>query len=200
MITPLFTSCPTFLCAQLPSFYSYWGKEGIILPKMHHDMAPVWPWPPWCQTLAAGGVTFRSLLSNENCLLWLSGCCGIGSCGRANRFDINDTKIRDRTGQFLNLQNVPFFTICLIVTDRSLFGIPGAFAQRIFFPIAFVSRQLLVAQSVYRSLAAQGGEAKSRKKNTSMAFEPTQLHRSQECSHIIQHPLSPHLCLPATWH
>lgn len=109
MITPLFTSCPTFLCAQLPSSYSYWGKEGIILPRMHRDMASVWPRPPWCQTLAAGGVTFRSLLSNENRLLWLSGCCGIGSCCRANRFDINDTKIRDRTGQSLNLQQRPTF-------------------------------------------------------------------------------------------
>lgn len=109
MITPLFTSCPTFLYAQLPSSYSYWGKEGIILPKMHRDMASVWPRPPWCQTLAAGGVTFRSLLSNENRLLRLGGCCGIGSCCRANRFDINDTKIRDRTGQSLNLQQCPTF-------------------------------------------------------------------------------------------
>lgn len=107
MITPLFTSCPTFSLLQLPS--SSVGKEDTFLPRMHRYMASAWPWPPWCQSLAAGGVTFRSLLSNENRLLWLSGCFGIGSPCRANRSDINDNKIKDRTGPSLNLLQRPTF-------------------------------------------------------------------------------------------
>lgn len=108
MITPLFTSCPTFLLLQLPSA-SYWEKAGIILPRMHCNMASVWPQPPWCQTLATGKVTCWSILSNENRLLWLSSFDGIGSHCRVNRFDINDSKIKDRTGQSLNLQHRPTF-------------------------------------------------------------------------------------------
>lgn len=107
IITPLFTSCPTFLLSQLPSFS--WGKEDRFLPKMHHDMASAWPRLPWCQSLAAGGVRFRSLLSNENPLLWLSGCVVIESPSWANRSEINDTKTQHRTGQSLNLLQHPTF-------------------------------------------------------------------------------------------
>lgn len=206
MITPLFTSCPTFSLSQLPS--SSLGKEGTFLPRMHHNLASAWPQPPWCQSLAAGGVTFRSFLSNENRLLWLSDCVGIGSPCRANRSDVNGPKIKDRSGQSLNLLQRPTFhylSYCVgqIALRYSRCRCPVPFLS----PFAFVSWQRLVARSVYRSLAVQGGEAESvmswhsvLHKNTSMAFEPTQLHSSQECSHITQHPLSPHLCPPATWH
>ena len=206
MITPLFTSCPTFSLSQLPS--SSVGKEGIFLPKMHRDMASAWPQPPWCRSVSVGGVTFWWLLSNENRLLWLSCSVGTGSPYRVNRSDKNYTKIQHRTGKSLNLLQHPLFhcsSYCVgqIALRRSRHLSP----LRFFHPSPFVLRQPLVAQSVYRSLAVQGGETESVMswhsvihRNTSMAFEPAQLHSSQECSHIIQHPLSPHLCPPATWH
>lgn len=171
-------------------------------------MASAWPQPPWCHSLAAGGVTFRSLLSNENRLLWLSDCVGIRSPCRANRSDIYDTKIPDRTGQSLNLLQCPIFHyLSYCVGQIGLRYSRRLCPEPFFSTFAFVSWQRLVAQSVYRSLAVQGGEVESVMschlvihKNASMAFEPTQLHSSQECSHIIQHPLTPHLCPPATWH
>lgn len=207
MITPLFTSCPTFSLSQLPSA-SYWGKAGIILPMMHFNMASVWPQPPWCQTLAAGKVTCWSILSNENRLLWLSGFDGIGSHWRVNRFDINDSKIKDRTGQSPNLQQRPTLHYPSYCVGQTTLRHSHCFwPAHFFYPSPLFRDNFLVAWSVYRSLAVQGGESESVMswhpiihKNTSMAFKPTQLHCSQECSHIIQHPLSPHLCLPATWH
>lgn len=104
-----------------------------------------------------GGVTFRSLLSNENRLLFLGGCDGIGSPCRANRSDINDTKIKDRN---LNLQQRPTSRDASYCVGQIALGIPAAFAgSLIFHPSPLLQR--LVAQSVYRSLAVQGGEAES---------------------------------------
>lgn len=153
------------------------------------------------------GSDFGHFLSNENRLLWLGGCARIGSPCRANRSDINDTEIKDGTGQSLNLLQRPTFHYSSYHFRHHSSAFPPPLPSAFFSTFAFVSWQRLVARSVYRSLAVQRGEPESimswhsvLHKNTSMAFEPAQLHSSQECSHIIQHPLSPHLCPPATWH
>lgn len=89
---------------------------------MHHDLAFVWPRSPWCQCLARGGLTYRSLLSNQNPLLWLTDCewCSVSSrwcdwSSVAERTQKNKTKnitakyitIKKQTkyGQSLNLWN-----------------------------------------------------------------------------------------------
>lgn len=70
----LITSCPTFFFFAFTTALLLLGKRGHVLPKMHHDLAFVWPRPPWCECLAAGGVTYRPLSSNQNPRLWLTGC------------------------------------------------------------------------------------------------------------------------------
>lgn len=60
MFTSVLHFCP------LPSPYHH-----ITFPRMQDDLSFEWPRPQWCHSLAAGGVTYRSLWSNQIHLRWL---------------------------------------------------------------------------------------------------------------------------------
>lgn len=185
-MVPLFTSCPTFfLLSQLPppfrgTFYPRCITIWPLYDLVRHDTR-VWP--------QAGRISVSFVQSEPSDVAWWWDWSHvIGEWPK---------KVADITGESLNrcptFHNSSYFLeqkALLALLLRSLSAHLVLFLQT-----AFVSWQVWVACTVYRSSAVQGGEAESVmswhsviQKNTSMAFEPTQLHSSQECSHIIQHP------------
>lgn len=183
---------------------------------MHHGLAFVWPCAPWCECLAAGRVTYRSLfVQSETSAVTGAVVIGaqlgkaIGVASQCQRNNIiakgkkTDSDIIDRLFTF-EIQQCMIHPI-LLAGKR--FGIPAVLALPSSY--TFFNRRLCFVTTPDDSYCLQvigSAERWSRvcnkltHENTILALKPTQLQSPQECSHIIKHPPLPHLCLPATWH